>query len=199
MRTAAVAMLLLLALGAASAQKFRKSDQRLPCVPGPGVNCEATNPKRVKIINRRNVTVPLGTAVTPRGTPARIGLPTFAAMPAVVPKEAKRNKTKNPEAPLLDTTQKRVGPLSRIPLPQFQPRPVNVTEPKRPKPAKNPEAPLMDTTVKQRNTSRIDLPRFNPVPTPIVPPAINKTKWNETKVIDVTQSTKPLFKQARQG
>lgn len=28
MRTAAVAMLLLLALGAASAQKFRKSDQR---------------------------------------------------------------------------------------------------------------------------------------------------------------------------
>jgi hypothetical protein len=28
---------------------------------------------------------------------------------------------------------------------------------------------------------------------------LNKTKWVEDKVIDVTESTKPLFKQARQG
>jgi hypothetical protein len=67
----------------------------------------------------------------------------------LAPQETKRNKTKNAEAPLKDTTQKRVGPLSRIPLPQFQARPVNVTEPKRQKPEKNREAPLKDTTVKQ--------------------------------------------------
>jgi hypothetical protein len=59
---------------------------RQPCVDGPGVNCAATNPKRVKNINRVNVNVPLGRAQTPQGRPAIIPLPQFAATPMVVPK-----------------------------------------------------------------------------------------------------------------